>query len=101
MTGGLPAAQSHRAHLDTSKAQGPLGRLIEASERITCRCWGDPNAESRRLLADFEPTFHDTGAPVPQRREAFSLLCRGPAPTPSIEIENAAAQIWPTPFHSW
>lgn len=49
-----------KAHLENHKGQAPLGKLIEACGRITCRCWGDPNAESRGLLADFKPSFHET-----------------------------------------
>ena len=51
-----------KAHLDNPVGQGPLNKLIEACGAITCRCWGNPNAETRRLLADFKPTFHETAA---------------------------------------
>jgi hypothetical protein len=51
-----------KAHLDNPKGQGPLGKLIEACNRITCRCWGDPNSDSRSLLAAFKPSFHETAS---------------------------------------
>jgi quinol monooxygenase YgiN len=49
-----------KAHLDNRDGQQPLAALIGACERITCRCWGDPNAASRKMLVDFGTTYHDT-----------------------------------------
>jgi quinol monooxygenase YgiN len=49
-----------KAHLENRAGQAPLSRLIEACEHIECRCWGDPNEESRRLLTDFKPSYQDT-----------------------------------------
>src|SRR3974377_2454536 len=37
-----------KAHLDNPKGHGPLGKLIEACDRIACRCWGDTRAASPR-----------------------------------------------------
>ncbi len=49
-----------RAHLANEKGQGPLGVVVESCEKITCRCWGDPDAASRDILAGFGATYHDT-----------------------------------------
>jgi hypothetical protein len=48
------------AHLANPKGKDPLGAVIGACEKITCRCWGDPDAESRKILAGFNATYHDT-----------------------------------------
>ena len=49
-----------RAHLDNPKGQEPLAALVDACERITCSCWGDADADSRRLLEGFGTTYHET-----------------------------------------
>ena len=48
------------AHLGNEKGKAPLGALIEASDKIMCQCWGDPNAGSREILAGFGATYHET-----------------------------------------
>ena len=48
------------AHLANEKGKAPLGALIEACEKITCQCWGDPNAGSREIIAGFGATYHET-----------------------------------------
>jgi hypothetical protein len=52
--------ESFVAHLANEKGKAPLGACIDASAKITCRCWGDPNAGSRELLAGFGTTYHQT-----------------------------------------
>jgi hypothetical protein len=49
-----------KAHLDNAKGKAPLGAVVGACDKITCHCWGDPNAESRKILAGFGATYHDT-----------------------------------------
>jgi len=49
------------AHLANEKGKGPLGTLIELCDKITCRCWGDPDAKSREMLAGFGTTYHESG----------------------------------------
>jgi hypothetical protein len=49
-----------RAHLANPKGKAPLAAVIDACAKITCRCWGDPDAESRKILAGFGTTYHDT-----------------------------------------
>ena len=49
-----------RAHLDNAKGKAPLATVIGACEKITCRCWGDPDAESKKILAGFGATYHET-----------------------------------------
>jgi quinol monooxygenase YgiN len=51
-----------KAHLDDEQGKAPLGEVIEASEQITCRCFGDPNDVSREILAGFGTTYHETAA---------------------------------------
>ena len=54
-----------RAHL--AKGKGPLDAIIADCDKITCRCFGNPDAASREILAGFGSTYHDT-AP-----DAFAL----------------------------
>ncbi len=49
-----------RAHLANEKGKAPLGAIVDSCEKITCRCWGDPDAASREILAGFGATYHDT-----------------------------------------
>jgi hypothetical protein len=39
----------------------PLGMCIGASEKIECRCWGNPNKESKKILAGLGCTYHESG----------------------------------------
>jgi hypothetical protein len=56
-----------KAHLDDEKGKAPLGAIIEACEKITCRCFGNPNDESKGSLTGFGTTYHQTAL------EAFVL----------------------------
>ena len=49
-----------KAHLENRKGKEPLATIVGACEKITCRCWGDPDPESRRILAGFGATYHET-----------------------------------------
>jgi len=49
------------AHLANEKGKQPLGALIEACDKITCQCWGNPNAGSKEILKGFGATYHQTG----------------------------------------
>ncbi|MGF1639906.1 MAG: hypothetical protein ACFCUO_03060 [Rhodospirillales bacterium] len=49
-----------RAHLANPRGKTPLAACIDASAEIVCRCWGDPDAGSRELLAGFGTTYHQT-----------------------------------------
>ena len=49
-----------RAHLANEKGKAPLAAVIDACAKITCRCWGAPDARSREILAGFGATYHDT-----------------------------------------
>ncbi len=53
--------ESFKAHLANEKGKEPLGVCIDASAKITCQCWGDPDEKSREILAVFGATYHDTG----------------------------------------
>ena len=50
------------AHLANEKGQAPLGALVEASDSIDCRCFGDPNDASKEILAGFGTTYYETAA---------------------------------------
>lgn len=52
--------EAFAAHLANEKGKGPLGTLIEACDKIACRCWGDPDAASKEMLAGFGTTYHET-----------------------------------------
>jgi hypothetical protein len=49
------------AHLANEKGKAPLGAIIEACDKITCQCWGNPDSASREILAGFGATYHDSG----------------------------------------
>ena len=49
-----------KAHLDNEKGKAPLGAVVSACDTITCRCFGEPNDESKGMLAGFGTTYHDT-----------------------------------------
>jgi quinol monooxygenase YgiN len=65
-----------RAHLANEKGKGPLGTLINNCDRITCRCFGNPDAASREILAGFGSTYHDTA------QDAFALHPRADKDSP-------------------
>ncbi len=65
-----------RAHLANEKGKGPLGAIIADCDKITCRCFGNPSAASREILAGFGSTYHDT-AP-----DAFALNPRADKDSP-------------------
>jgi len=56
-----------RAHLANEKGKRPLAALADDCEKITVRCFGNPDVGSREILAGFSTTYHET-AP-----EAFVL----------------------------
>ncbi len=49
-----------KAHLANEKGKHPLTTIVEACEKITCRCWGDPDDASKEILAGFGASYHDT-----------------------------------------
>lgn len=49
-----------RAHLANEKGKAPLAAVVGACAKITCRCWGSPDAQSREILAGFGTTYNDT-----------------------------------------
>ena len=49
-----------RAHLANEKGKAPLRAIIDDCIKITCRCFGNPDARSREILAGFGSTYHDT-----------------------------------------
>jgi len=66
-----------KAHLDNTKGKEPLATLIDACNKIMCKCWGDPDAESKKILADFGATYHETAEasfPLHPRADRASLI---------------------------
>ncbi len=53
--------ESFAAHLENQKGQEPLNALVAACDTITCRCWGEPNENSKNILANFGATYESTG----------------------------------------
>jgi hypothetical protein len=53
-------SESFVAHLENEKGKAPLGALVEACDKITCRCWGDPDEGSKKILEGFGATYHET-----------------------------------------
>ncbi len=49
-----------KAHLANAKGGQPLGSIIEACDNITCRCWGNPDEESREILKGFGTEYQNT-----------------------------------------
>jgi quinol monooxygenase YgiN len=49
-----------RAHLASEKGKGPLGAIAGDCDKITVRCFGNPDVASREILAGFGSTYHDT-----------------------------------------
>ncbi len=52
--------EAFAAHLANEKGKGPLGAVIDACDKITCKCWGNPSPASKEILAGFGATYHDT-----------------------------------------
>ncbi len=50
------------AHLANEKGKEPIGALVGGSDKITVRCFGDPNDESKSILEGFGTTYHETAA---------------------------------------
>jgi len=53
--------EAFKAHLGDKRGEAPLGAIIEASAKITCRCFGDPSDQSKTVLAGFGATYEQTG----------------------------------------
>ncbi|MDH3228320.1 MAG: hypothetical protein OEN55_00855 [Alphaproteobacteria bacterium] len=68
--------ESFKAHLANEKGKAPLGACIDASAKITCRCWGDPDAGSKEILAGFGATYQETA------KNAFVLHPRADKDSP-------------------
>ncbi len=49
--------EAFRAHLDNEKGKAPLATVIDACETITCRCFGDPDDASKRILVGFGTAY--------------------------------------------
>jgi hypothetical protein len=67
-----------RAHLANEKGKSPLAAVIEACDKITCRCFGDPDAASRKILEGFRYHLSQHSAerfrPQPPRGQRFTSL---------------------------
>ena len=47
-----------RAHLENERGKAPLQAVIEACDKIECRCFGDPDEASREILKGFGTVYH-------------------------------------------
>ena len=59
--------EAFAARLANEKGKGPLGTMIEACDKITCQCWGNPSDASKEILAGFGATYQETA------KDAFVL----------------------------
>lgn len=50
------------AHLANKRGQEPLSALIADCDHISCECWGTPSESTKKVLANFGATYHDTAA---------------------------------------
>ncbi len=50
-----------KAHLANEGGKEPLADLIDACDKITCRCWGDPDEGSKEILQGFGTSYHGSG----------------------------------------
>lgn len=48
------------AHLDNPAGKGPLAAVTAACDTVTTRCFGDPDAASRKILDGFGVSYHET-----------------------------------------
>lgn len=53
--------EAFAAHLDNEKGKAPLGALLEACDKVTCECWGDPSDGSKVILEGFGTVYRSTG----------------------------------------
>lgn len=51
-----------KAHLANEKGKELLEALVGGSDKITLRCFGDPDDESKSILEGFGTTYHETAA---------------------------------------
>lgn len=52
--------ESFAAHLDNESGKAPLGAVVEACDKITCECWGNPSDGSKALLEGFGTVYRTT-----------------------------------------
>ena len=73
-----------KAHLDNEAGKAPLGAVVAACDTITCRCFGDPNDESKehaRRLRDHLPRHRRASLRAqPTRRQGLAGLATPPLP---------------------
>lgn len=68
--------EAFRAHLANEKGKAPLGAVVAACDSIVCRCFGEPDEDSREILKGFGTVYQET-AP-----EAFVLNPRADKDSP-------------------
>ena len=51
-----------KAHLANEMGKEPLAAVVGACDKVTCRCFGGPDNESKSILAGFGTTYHQTAA---------------------------------------
>lgn len=52
--------EAFRAHLANDAGKAPLAAVIAACDSIECRCFGDPDTDSREILKGFSATYSET-----------------------------------------
>jgi quinol monooxygenase YgiN len=51
-----------KAHLEDLMGKAPLGAVMDASAEIVCECSGNPDEESKKLLAGFGTIYNTSGS---------------------------------------
>jgi quinol monooxygenase YgiN len=49
-----------KAHLANEKGKAPLGAVVGACDKITCRCFGEADNASKEILKGFGTTYHES-----------------------------------------
>ena len=64
-----------KAHRENRKGKEPTAAVFGACDKVSCRCWGDPDVETKKTLAGIGTTYDETA-------EASFLLIPEPTALP-------------------
>ena len=52
--------EAFAAHLENEKGKERLNAIVGACSNITCRCWGNPSEDSKKILAGFGASYEES-----------------------------------------